>query len=176
MNWSIPNIVFRIIELATLARVGLVASFVGLIVGQTRNSRLALVVVIVLVLLAIALLRSWVPKIDAEWSQVGISKRNPNPVMVQERDATVEFEFAIPSHHKELYMTFELEPYDMDITQRDPVNFDLEKGVTYHSPIDEVEVILDLEMKADLNSAGTVPLRIKDKLHGRTIAEIQISS
>jgi len=75
-----------------------------------------------------------------------------------------------------MYITFEVDSYNLSITQSDPANFDLDRGITYHSPIHKVDLLLKLKLEPDIDSAGTVPLEIVDKLNDRTIEKIEISS
>lgn len=176
MKKDIAEYGYNVVEYLTVPKVGLITSFVGLLLGQTSNSRFLLATIVVVVLVVVYILRRFIPSIGAKWKKVDNETTNPNPIDVENREATVEFQFEIPDHHEEIYITFEIDSYNLSITQSDPVNFDLDRGITYHSPIREVDLLLKLELEPDIDSAGTVPLEIVDKLNSRTIETIEISS
>lgn len=82
----------------------------------------------------------------------------------------------IPDHRNEIYITFSIEEHTISIPQCDPINFDGDRGLTFHSEISSAEFDILIEPEAEDQDGVEVPLTVKDKLTGRTIKKISVCS
>ena len=89
--------------------------------------------------------------------------------------AEIDLVFNVPDHHNCVYITFEIEEYQVSIEQYTPVHNHGDQAVTYHSNIDEFEFTLRLvPISNEAHQGSKLPLEIIDKLHNKTLCEVPV--
>lgn len=87
----------------------------------------------------------------------------------------VELNFDVPSYQDDVYISFEVHDYGVGVSNEEPVNFDHDKAITYHSSIPSFDLELQLVPLYE-NGGNDQTLEIKNKLNGRTIRRLNISA
>jgi hypothetical protein len=90
-------------------------------------------------------------------------------------DAEIDLVFKVPDHHNCIYISIEIEEYEVGIEQYTPVHNHGDEAVTYHSNIDKFELTLRLVPNSNEAHQGSeLPLEIIDKLHNKALCEVPV--
>lgn len=197
----IKRLWYQLLEAGTPDRVPIVIATTAAIVNYVNYEFTVPVVLVSWKLIAIigsvliALIwlygrRKLVPEIDlVKYSQNGddysVSKnRKDNVIHVSEQyldeedTAKIEMEFSMPEYREEVCLEFDIdtETYILSVQDRDPLNFDTDRVITYSRRLPSFSLTANLT-HTQLDRMGNVsemPLTIRNKLSGRTIAKFLV--
>ncbi|TKX68837.1 hypothetical protein [Halorubrum sp. SP9] len=192
---------YRLLESGTPDRVPIVIATTAAIVNYINYEYTVpvilvswkLVAIIVSVFIAIIWLfarRKLVPEIDlSRYSQDGVEKcvsehgedniiYVSEPYLDEDDTAEIELEFSMPEYREEICLGFDIdtETYIISVQDRDPLNFDTDRVITYPGRLPSFSMKLKLT-HTRLDNMGPIsemPLTIENKLSGRTVAEFLV--